>query len=153
SLGSAVAIVGAIAAVAAAMLYLPTTSAWTREKLGFVAFASFYLISPIVLPQPWPYFLDQTTNFYALIGLGVLAVTIGVGLLALPWITRDARVTFLLVFVAAALVPVSSMTGGGRYLYLASAAVSLLVAVVVIVAAVRRPWVATALGVLIAVSV
>ena len=26
------------------------TSAWTREKLGFVAYAAFYLVSPVVLP-------------------------------------------------------------------------------------------------------
>ena len=110
----------AIAAIAAALLYLPASSAWMREKLGFVAFAAFYLASPIVLPQPWPYFLDETTNVYALAGLIALVGVTAVGLRVTQWITRDMRVVFLLVFVAAALVPVSSMTGGGRYLYLAS---------------------------------
>lgn len=128
SLVSAIAIGVAIAAVAAALLYLPASSAWMREKLGFVAFAGFYLVSPIVLPQPWPYFLNEATNFYALFGLVVVAVSIAVALRAMPWLTRDGRVTFLVIFVAAALVPVSSLTGGGRYLYLASVAVSLLIA-------------------------
>src|SRR5262249_45208022 len=96
AMGSALAIAG----LAAALLYLPATSAWTREKLGFVAFAGFYSISPIVLPQPWPYFLDRATNVYALIGLVVLAVAIAAGLRALAWITHDTRVVFLLIFVA-----------------------------------------------------
>ena len=153
SLGVAVGIALAIAAVAAAMLYLPVTSAWTREKLGFVAFAVFYSISPIVLPQPWPYFLDETTNVYAFIGLGVLAIAIGASLRASAWITRDTRVVFLLVFVAAALVPVSSMTGGGRYLYLASVGVSLIGAVVVFVAGARLRWAGPVFGAVLVVSV
>ncbi len=151
SIGVSIRIAIGIAAVAAVLLFLPPTSAWTREKLGFVAFAGFYSISPIVLPQPWPYFLDQTTNVYALVGLAVLAVAIAAGLRALNWITRDARAVFLLVFVAAALVPVSSMTGGGRYLYLASVGVSLLIPVGMVAAA--RLWVGWVIGLLIALSV
>ena len=64
-----------------------------REKLGFVGFAGFYLASPIVLPQPWPYFLDETTNLYALGGLITLAVVIAVGLRVTQWITRDMTPT------------------------------------------------------------
>ena len=63
SLASAIAIGIAIAAIAAALLYLPPSSAWMREKLGFVAFAAFYLASPIVLPQPWPYSSTRRRTF------------------------------------------------------------------------------------------
>jgi len=152
SLASAIAIGVAIAAIAAAFLYLPPSSAWMREKLGFVGFAGFDLASPIVLPQPWPYFLDETTNVYALGGLITLAVVIAVGLRVTQWITRDMRIVFLLVFIAAALVPVSSMTGGGRYLYLASVSVSLLVAVASL-AVVRYRAASLAIGLVFALSV
>jgi hypothetical protein len=152
SLASAIAIGVAIAAIASAFLYLPPSSAWMREKLGFVGFAGFDLASPIVLPQPWPYFLDETTNVYALGGLITLAVVIAVGLRVTQWITRDMRIVFLLVFIAAALVPVSSMTGGGRYLYLASVSVSLLVAVASL-AVVRYRAASVAIGLVFALSV
>jgi hypothetical protein len=152
SLASAISIGLLIAAIAAALLYLPLSSAWMREKLGFVAFAAFYLASPIVLPQPWPYFLDETTNVYAFAGLIAVAVVAAVGLRVTQWITRDMRVVFLLAFVAAALVPVSSMTGGGRYLYLASVSVSLLVAVACLTV-VRYRATSVAIGLVFALSV
>jgi hypothetical protein len=151
SLVSAIAIGLSIAAAAAALLYLPVSSAWMREKLGFVAFTGFYLASPIVLPQPWPYFLDQTTNVYALAGLVVLAIAVAVVLRVMHWITRDMRVVFLLVFVAAALVPVSSLTSGGRYFYLASVGFSLLVGVASLTLA-RYTAVVAAIGLVFALS-
>jgi hypothetical protein len=152
SLASAVVIGVTIAAFAGALLFMPLSGPWMREKLGFVAFAGFYLASPIVLPQPWPYFLDQTTNIYAFIGLVVLAASVAIALRALAWITRDVRLVFLLLFVVAALVPVSSLTGGGRYLYLASAAVSLLIAIAAVTAA-RGRWTSVAVGLVFALSV
>lgn len=151
TLASAIAIGIAVAAIAAALLYLPLSSAWMREKLGFVAFAGFYLASPIVLPQPWPYFLDVATNVYAIAGLVVLAMVIAAGLRVTQWITRDMRVVFLLVFVAAALVPVSSMTSGGRYFYLASVGFSLLVGVASVALA-KYSAVSTAIGLVFALS-
>ena len=45
------------------------------------------------------------------------------------WLQRVPAGAFLCVFIAAALLPVSSMTGGTRYLYLASAGVALLIGV------------------------
>ena len=100
--------------------------AWISEKLGFVAFAGYSLISPIVLPPPPPYFLDVSTPVYAIAGLIVVAVGLAALLASLGWITRDPRALFLLVFILAALIPVSSLTGGGRYFYLASVGSSML---------------------------
>ena len=63
------------------------------------------------------------------------------------------RVVFLLVFVAAALVPVSSMTGGGRYLYLASVGCSLFVGVASLALAQISRAVYVVVGLVFALSV
>ena len=102
--------------------------------------------------NPGRYFLDETTNVYALAGLIALIGVTAVGLRVTQWITRDMRVVFLLVFVAAALVPVSSMTGGGRYLYLASVGFSLFVGVASLALA-RYRAVSAAVGLVFALSV
>jgi hypothetical protein len=115
-----------LAAALTAALAWPPTAAWVRDKLGFLAYAAFYLVSPVVLPPPPPYFLDATTPVYAIAGI-LATVAAGVALIgSRRWLALDRRPVFLLVFLAAALLPVSSMTGGTRYLYLASAATSLL---------------------------
>ncbi len=118
-----------LAGTCLAALELPATQAVVREKLGFVAFAGFYLTSPIVLPPPPPWFLDQTTNIYALAGVAIVLVTILVALRSVRWLSSDPSALYLMVFVVAALIPVSSLTGGARYLYLASVGTSLFVAV------------------------
>ena len=125
TLGASVVTGLAVAAVAAALWLAPPLAGWMREKLGFLAFAAFCLASPIVLPPPPPYFLDITTSIYAVAGLVTIAVVVAAISRAAGWITSQPRVLFLIVFVVAALIPVSSLTGGGRYLYLASVGSSL----------------------------
>jgi hypothetical protein len=124
------------APLAALLLAGLAAGAWTgpaasflREKFSFLGFAGFHLASPIVSPAPPPYFLDPETSVYWLAGLAVAA---GAASLALAWwkpIVSHPPTVFLIVFIAAALIPVSSMTEGKRYLYLASAGVALLVGV------------------------
>ena len=124
-------IAGLVAAGLAAAVWLaPSLAPWMREKLGFLAFAGFYLASPIVLPPPPPYFLNVTTPVYAIAGLLTVAALVAAASRAAGWITSQPRVLFLIVFIIAALIPVSSLTGGGRYLYLASVGSSLFVGLV-----------------------
>jgi Dolichyl-phosphate-mannose-protein mannosyltransferase len=118
----------AVVLLLAALLW-PATTAGAREKLGFAAFAAFYSISPVVLPPPSPIFFEPPTSAHALVGLAVIVV----GLIALRFAgpaLRGARVMFLLAFVVAALIPVSSMTGGPRYLYLPFAGIACLAATI-----------------------
>ncbi len=125
----------------------PSAAAWTRPKLTFAGFAGFYLLSPIVtLPgHPAPTF-DPNTSLYWVAGWLALS---GAGvLLATGWraatgraraIAGNARLAFLAAFVFAALLPISSMTEGKRYLYLASVGVSLLAAWAIGILRSRRP--------------
>jgi 4-amino-4-deoxy-L-arabinose transferase-like glycosyltransferase len=124
--GQAAALAVAAGAILALALWWPPTAARVREPLNFVAYAAFYLVSPIVRPAPPPYFLDPATTVYAVGGIVVVTVGLFVAWLGLRWWSTRPGVLFLIAFVAAALLPVSSMTGGTRYLYLASAGSSLL---------------------------
>jgi hypothetical protein len=132
-------------------LVLPATSGFAREKLGFVTFAVFYLLSPIVFPPP-PAWMFEPTAFSGALGAAIAIVLLLV-MRATGRLVRVPAAAFLVVFIAAALLPVSSMTGGTRYLYLAGAGVALLVGVV------ARTWSPTtqrralfALGVVLVVS-
>jgi hypothetical protein len=113
----------------------PATMTFVRPKLAFASFAGFYLLSPVItLGGSAPPGFDPNETIYWATGLIALA---GIAaLVAFVW-RRDtgwagsarphnAQIAFLLVFVAAALLPVSSMTEGKRYLYVASIGVSLL---------------------------
>jgi hypothetical protein len=123
-----------LAMVVAASL-LPATAALVRPKLAFASFAGFYLLSPVITRGgSAPPAFDPNTTIYWATGLVVLAGA--AALLVFAW-RRDtgwagaarphnARMAFLLVFIGAALLPVSSMTEGKRYLYVASIGVSLL---------------------------
>jgi hypothetical protein len=108
------------------LLALPAASGWLREKIGFASFSLFYLFSPVVVPSPPASLFDRPAAPLAAIELGLLVVVALLAWRSRRWIASRPEVVFLLVCTAAALAPVSSMTSGPRYLYLASAAVSLL---------------------------
>jgi hypothetical protein len=105
-------------------LLLPATAPWTREKLGFVTFAANYLVSPVVTIGPPPEWFLPNTTADAVPGLIILGVTLpGLALLFMRVRERD-RLGFVLSLILGALLPVSSMTAGTRYLYLASVGVA-----------------------------
>jgi hypothetical protein len=140
-------------ALATAAALGPVGAAFVREKLAFVGFAAFYLVSPVVSPVDEPLFLDAGTPVYWVGGLAALW-TIGALLRATHrhW-SDDGVVLWLLVFTAGALLPVSSMTEGQRYVYLASAGPSMLVALLGDRLPHRRRLVAAVAAIVAAVSV
>ena len=117
---------GLFGAVLGALLWLPATSAQAAEKLGFIAYVVFYSLTTIVVPSPNPMWFSPPVAIDAIPGLVALTV---IGSALAMWrqqISSRPHILFLLVFVGAALLPVSSMVGGLRYLYLSSAGVALL---------------------------
>ncbi len=141
------AVVGILLAAAAVVACLAGGAGTPfREKLSFAGFAGFYLFSPIVAPAAPPYFLDPATSVYWLGGVAVAALA---GIAAFAGRARlfaDAAWLFIVVATAGALLPVSSLTEGQRYLYMGSVPVSLGLAKAVGEAAGRwrRPAVAAA---------
>jgi len=141
-------------AAIATLLFVPATSLWLREKIGFASFALFYLLSPVTLPAPSPAFFDRPEPAVAATELGVIL------LLALgfwrsrQWLAARPAALFALAFAAAALAPVSSMTSGPRYLYLASAGVSLLAGLIFrsFSPAIRIRWAMPVLAIMLAAS-
>jgi hypothetical protein len=103
----------------------PGTGAPMREKLSFAGFACFYLFSPVVAPAPPPYFLDPATPAYWAGGLGVVAGVSALLFFSRARWSRDGTWLFIAATTAGALLPVSSLTEGQRYLYLGSVGVSL----------------------------
>jgi len=101
------------------------------EKLSVAGFAIFYLLSPALGPGE-AVFADPTTSLSWMIGGAALLVAGAVLLCIWDTVLGDDRLWFLAAFLAATLLPVSALTEGKRYLYLPSAAMSLIVAVVVV---------------------
>jgi hypothetical protein len=121
-----------------------------REKLSVAGFAIFYLTSPVLGPGE-AVFADPTTSLSWMIGGAALLLAGAVLLYIWHTVLGDDRLWFLAALLAATLLPVSALTEGKRYLYLPSAAVSLIVAVVVV--DLRGRWRRGALLVLAAVLV
>ena len=99
-----------------------------REKLSVAGFALFYLTTP-VLDDGRAVFSDPATVRYVIGGAVGLAVCLT--LLRLCW-DRVMRpeIWFLGAMLFATLLPISALTEGKRYLYLPSAAFSILVGLV-----------------------
>jgi len=111
-----------------ACLWWPVTSVAAAKALGFIAYAAFYLISPIIAPSPPSEWFTPIAARDALPGFVVLCGGLATWAVYGRALNRHANVVFVGLLVVAALLPVSSMAGGLRYLYLASAGVSLLAA-------------------------
>lgn len=117
---------GLFGAAIGLLLWLPATSAQVAEKLGFVAYVAFYSLTPIVMPSPHPMWFSPPTAADAIPGLVALTAIASALAIWRQQVQSRPHVLFLLIFVGAALLPVSSMVGGLRYLYLSSAGVALL---------------------------
>ena len=119
-------IAGLFAGAIGALLWVPATSAQVAEKLGFVAYVAFYSLTPIVMPSPNPMWFSPPAAADAIPGLVALTAIASALALWRRQIQARPQLLFLLIFVGAALLPVSSMVGGLRYLYLSSAGIALL---------------------------
>jgi hypothetical protein len=101
------------------------------DKLAVAGFVVIHLVSPVLDLFDAPFYLAPDHAWYWRGGVIALAVA---GALVVPlWraIRHDGRVWFLGAFLAAALLPISALTEGARYLYLPSAAVSLIAGLLV----------------------
>ena len=121
-----IALAGLFGAAIGALLWLPATSAQAAEKLGFVAYVAFYSLTPLVTPTPGPVWFSPPLPMDAVPGLIALALAASALTIWRRQIGSRPHILFLLIFVGAALLPVSSMVGGLRYLYLSSAGIALL---------------------------
>lgn len=101
------------------------------EKLAVAGFAVFHLLSPVVDVFDAPFYLDPSTNTYWIGGLVAIALAGAAAIGLWRRAIDDDRMWFLSVLLLAALLPVSALTEGKRYLYLASAACSLIAGVLV----------------------
>jgi hypothetical protein len=96
------------------------------DKLAVAGFALFHLGSPLLDVFDAPFYEQPGTSMYWL--GGAIALAMAATLVALVWrvLLDDDRAWFAGAFLAAALLPISALTEGARYLYLPSAALSLL---------------------------
>jgi hypothetical protein len=133
SSGTVAVIVVAIVAALTAAFGIAGQSAWIFEKIGFAGHVVFYSLSPVIFPAPSSEWFSPTSFLRS---LPVILVVLALAVVAWrawrrEWSADGNVLTFIAVFVAAALLPVSSMTGGLRYLYLPGVGVALLAAAAV----------------------
>ena len=113
-------------AVLAAAAALGGGSGIVADKLAVAGFALFHLASPLVDLFEVPFYQQAGRTMYWLGGLMALAAALALAALAWRPLLDDDRTWFLGGFLAATLLPISALTEGARYLYLPSAAVSLI---------------------------
>jgi hypothetical protein len=118
------------ATTAAAAVSEGRVGSLAREKLSVGGFALFYLTSPVLGPGE-AVFSDPTAIMAWISGALALLIACAVFLSLWNTLLEDGRMWFLAAFLAATLLPVSALTEGKRYLYLPSAAVSLIAGVLI----------------------
>jgi hypothetical protein len=118
----------AIAAVTA-MAAAQGGTGLAADKLAVAAFALFHLASPVVDVFDAPFYQQAGTTLYWLGGAIGLAAALALVVLAWRALLDDDRVWFIGACLIAALLPISALTEGARYLYLPSAALSLMLGV------------------------
>jgi hypothetical protein len=88
------------------------------EKFAVAGFIVSNLLSPIAVHATAPFYLDPATTAYWLGGFLLLAALA----VSLPFLLRgpieDPGLLFVAILLAAALLPISALTEGTRYLYL-----------------------------------
>jgi hypothetical protein len=101
------------------------------EKCAVAGFAIVNLATPVIDIVDRPFYLDPHSRSYW--AGGVLALGAAAVLLFVLWrvLLGDQRMWFLGSLLAATLLPISALTEGTRYLYLPSAAVSLIAAILI----------------------
>jgi hypothetical protein len=90
-------IAGLLTTGAAAALLWPRASAWVAQKAGFLAYAAFYLFSPVARPQPDPRFFVPATVLEAFPGLVVALVLSWAAWSARHWLLHMATVGLTLL--------------------------------------------------------
>src|SRR5204863_4975131 len=105
--------------------------------LAVAGFAAFYLASPVLNPGE-TLFSDPTAPAAWIAG-AVAVLAVGT-VLFLLWrrLLDDDRYWFFGALLIATLLPISALTEGKRYLYLPSAALSLIAAVIIVESHGRR---------------
>lgn len=132
----------------------PPTSAWTMQKLGFLSYAAFFLVSPVVLPPPSQAFFSPASFAFASPGFVVLVVGATALWMGRAWLDAHRPAAFGIAFTFVSLVPVLSLTGSPRYVYMATAGASLLGGYVVTrLSGARRVAVAAVMASVVLVSV
>jgi hypothetical protein len=149
---------GVCVAVLALAVLLAATSdgrmgSLAREKLSVAGFGIFYLTSPVL--GPGEAIFSDPARIAWISGAAALLLASAVVFGLWSRLLRDDRMWFLAAFLVAALLPVSALTEGKRYLYLPSAVVSLIVGILVAEAhsRVRRAAIATAAAVAVASAI
>lgn len=135
SVARAILVASAVAVVLGALVSIPQMRDLVGPSLGFVTYAIYYL-GPTGLWPMSPGFLDPNHLSWS-VG-GVAGVALAAGLIAAGWSWLRARPALLLalLFVGAALVPVSALPGL-PHLYVASVGAALFFALAI--ALVPRP--------------
>jgi hypothetical protein len=140
----ALALAGLLALLSAAVLSSGRAGSLAREKLAVAGFATYYLGSPMLAPGE-SVFSDSAAPAAWIFGAVALFGVIVVVYALWRRLLDDDRYWFLGTLLVATCLPISALTEGKRYLYLPSAALSLLVAALVVEQAGRARRVALAL--------
>jgi hypothetical protein len=128
---AAVALAFVIVLMLAALVWHGRLAALAREKLSVAGFATFYLASPVLNPGESVFGDPTGPSAWAVGAIALLAMT---AVFVVLWrrLLDDDRYWFLGALFIATLLPISALTEGKRYLYLPSAAMSLIVGILVV---------------------